>query len=242
MSSAITTRSSFGVGVVTGRKGILASKRVPRPGGESMLRVPPRAPTRSATPTRPGSRRVGAADPVVANLDDDDRFLVAHGDRGGGCVGVARDVGNGFCDRQIRRRLDVSSEPFGVAFEADGDRCSRGQGGEGARESLIRQDRRVDSARELTELAQGPLELAHARGEAGVGVGVEGGGVRAAAGAPFRARAAAVARRRGGRARDGGAPGRLGERSARATRALRSAGPAGRPAAARSRVPGAPPS
>src|SRR6185369_100185 len=87
--------------------------------------------------------RVGAADPVVDDLDACDAVPATDAHLDGGRLRVLRDVGQRLGDDVVRGRLDGGRQPVvEVVVDVDGERGAPGESLEGRPEAAVREDRR----------------------------------------------------------------------------------------------------
>ena len=219
---------------------IVASRRVPAPGGLSTRSVPPTAVTRSARPGEARARALLRAAAAVV-VDGDQQLLAQQADLGAdlGRVGVLERVGQRLGDQVVDRRLDRPGQPaLGQRVDAQRQRRARGQRRQRVAEAVLGQPGRVQPAHELAQLVAGQRRLLARL--------VEQRGRRCRARRPAgarpsracgRARRGAAGRRRAGCARCAGAPRRPPRRSARARPRSRPRGRAGRPRGGGARSP-----
>ena len=105
--------------------GSLAVKRVPVPGVESMVRLPPWARARSIRPSRPLPRRgVGAAGAVVAHGQHQLALLPGEPEDDPVRRRVLDRVGEALGGDEVRRRLELAGEPLRVLAHLDRDRAT----------------------------------------------------------------------------------------------------------------------
>ena len=151
------------------------------------------------------------------------------------------DVGECLGGDEVGRRLHRCRQALPADRQLDRNgrtsRQCRKRGGE----PFLGQDRRVDTAGERAQLLESVDDLGVRLGEEIVDRAPPSPAGRWRAGARAGSRAGAVARRREGRARAGGAPRRLPRRCARGKRAPPRAARAAQPAGASSRARGSPP-
>jgi len=88
--------------------------------------------------------RLGAADPVIADLHRAPLAVCRHLHPGGAGTGVLDDVGERLSAEEIDARLDRGGKPLAGQVELDRDGEPAGQGGESSGQAALGQDRRVD--------------------------------------------------------------------------------------------------
>ena len=100
-----------------------------------MSMTPLSAPMRSCSPISPlvSDRRLGAADPVIADLDRAPAVVSRHHHRGGAGAGVLDHVGERLGAEEVDARLDRRRKPVAGQFELDRDGKPVGQGARGQR-------------------------------------------------------------------------------------------------------------
>ena len=209
-------------GLVARSSGSSACRTVPVPRGLSRESRPPSASTRSLRPRSPVPPvRVGAAGAVVADRDAQDASGRRRGRRSTLTArrGVLGGVGQRLGDDVVGGDLDLLGQPLLDAHvELDRDRRAAGERLERRAQPALGEDRRVDAAGDLAQLVQRAGRLGGQRVQLRASSPARAApppGPRAASG---RGRPAAAGRRRAGRARCAGGPGRRWRRSARATR------------------------
>ena len=199
--SSATIARSCGHGV-----GIVARMRVPRPASLSTSSRPPTAVT--GRPGRAGPNpRSGSAPPWPSSLTSTSSVVarVGDADRRVARAGVALRVRERLGDREVGGRLDQPRQPpVERHADVDGDARAARQRGDGGAQALVLEDRRVDPARQLAQLADGLGGLVGGRVELRRGA-LRGPRPRRPCRAPAEGRASrrrgAAGRRRGGRAR-----------------------------------------
>jgi hypothetical protein len=113
--------------------------------------------------------RVGPADAVVDDLDDEQVPVAGDADADLGRPGVLGRVGQGLGDHEVGGRLDRPGQPPGGHLDPDRNRRAGGQGGDGRVQAPVGEHGRVDAAGQVAQLGQGPLGLL-------VGLADQGGG------------------------------------------------------------------
>ena len=140
--------------------GISTRMRVPWPRGLSTCRRPSRASTRSTRPRSPEPLvGIGAAHPVVRDLDD--CMSVHGGDANGdrGCLGVLGHVRERFGDDVVRGRLDRLGQALVEKLEVDRERRPRDERLDRGGQAAVGEHRGVDAARQLPQLLERLREL-----------------------------------------------------------------------------------
>ena len=139
---------------------MVASIRVPPPGGLSTRSVPPSASTLSARPAQAeATSRIGAADAVVGHLDrkaavgpdDPDRDP-----RGGRVLG---DVRERFRAQEVGGGLRLRRDPSRQDVELDGHRAPIGKALHRPLQTFLDELARMKAEGQFVEVVEGALEL-----------------------------------------------------------------------------------
>src|SRR5262245_33026791 len=118
---------------------------------------------------------VGAADPVVADVDEQVSIGVVDLDADVRGVRVLADVGERLGGDEVGGGLDRGGEALGGRRDGDGDRCPPAECLQGGAEAFVGEHRGVDAACERAELVEGAVELVFGFGEQRLELGGVGG-------------------------------------------------------------------
>ena len=121
---------------------------------------------------------IGAADPVVRDGHDRTAVLARDADVHLGRLRVLDHVRERLGDHVVGGRLDLARQLLGRRLELDRHGRAVGESLDGGCEPSIRQDSRVDPARELAELVEGSCKLLTGRLEHGHGLVGRGADLR----------------------------------------------------------------
>ena len=131
------------------------------PGGLVIVSVPSSASTRCSQPGQAAALRVGAARPVVGDLDHEQVRVQVELDARARVAGVLGDVGERLGDHEVGRRLDHRGRAaIDVGVDGDVGRHAPAERVDGGGEPAGDEHRRRDPAREVAQLGDRRARLA----------------------------------------------------------------------------------